>query len=172
MLIKCLLLVVGHCLTDSHRTQALKETVKSILLPWALKFNLPASCSFRPLGGLPNVLEQQQWDVKYISFSPYHCFTDIPEASFTPSNGVDRHRPSFSTHFYRKLASVLLVIGEMFDCICVFTFVVLLIVKNGFSCFFSYMIHTINLWQVLPHFAVGETVWLIHIKWPDLITCL
>lgn len=46
MLIKCLLFGVGHCLTDCQRTQGLKKTHQSILLPWDLKFNPLASCFF------------------------------------------------------------------------------------------------------------------------------
>lgn len=107
--IRCLLLLVGHCLTDPQRTQGLKETVKSILLPRALKFNLPASYSFSPLGGLANVHSSRQ---KMRNTSLFH-----PTNALQTYWRLHLHHQmkqmgtlSFSTHFYKKLASVLLVL--------------------------------------------------------------
>ena len=87
VLIKCLLLEVGHGLSACQRTQGLKEDFESVMLVLAFKFNLPVWCSLQaPQGGLPSALEQPAGLLSTITFSFYGC---LPEAPSTVCHQMD-----------------------------------------------------------------------------------
>lgn len=130
-----------------------------------------------PQGGLPSPKAARSRCEAHLFFTPPLLSRPARNPIYT-SNGLDRHRSTFSSNFYRNLVHILLVVGEMFHCISLLTCVELLIVKKKKKVSHVLFLHDtyskpVNLaWQVLPHFAGGETLWRGNFKWPDLLTCL
>lgn len=135
---KCLLNVC--CLGEDVVLLSTKNTVseggiKSIVLPQALKFTLPTFRSYQHQREVSQISwAQPVGKVTAISFSFYCGFTAYQKLHLP----IRWTRPVQVFFYYtclQETTNVLLVFGEMLDCISIFTFVELLILKNGFSCF-------------------------------------